>query len=84
MAKKAKEKASEIIATHYPQPLSDEQIREIETVRRWIEAGVPSDKEAIIAAQTKEETARFEELVLSILRDEVFLLNDPASRLGSE
>ena len=44
MAEKAKDKASEIIATHYPQPLSDEQIREIETVRRWIEAGVPSDE----------------------------------------
>ena len=57
---------------------------EIETVRRWIEAGVPSDEEAIIGAQTKEETARFEELVLPILRDKVFLLNDPASRLGSE
>ena len=34
---------------------------EIDTVRRWIEAGVPSDEEAAIAAKKKQETARFED-----------------------
>ena len=45
---------------------------EIETVRRWIEAGVPSDEEAVIAAKTKEETARFEELALPIFEKRCF------------
>ena len=37
--------------------LTDAQIR---TIRRWIEAGMPSEEEATIAAKTKEETVRFE------------------------
>ena len=39
---------------------------EIDTIRRWIEAGVPSDEGAAIAAKKKEETARFEKLALPI------------------
>ena len=45
---------------------------EIDTVRRWIEAGAPSDEEAAIAAKREEETARFEELALPIFEDRCF------------
>ena len=55
---------------------------EIETVRRWIEVGVPSDEEAIIAAQTKEETARFEELALPIFEKRCFACHATDEPMG--
>ena len=55
---------------------------EIDTVRRWIEAGAPSDEEAIIAAKTKEETARFHELALPIFEDRCFACHATDTPMG--
>ena len=55
---------------------------EIDTVRRWIEAGAPSDEEAIIAAKTKEETARFHELAFPIFEDRCFACHASDQPMG--
>ncbi len=55
---------------------------EIETVRRWIEGGLPSDEGAAIAAKTREETARFEELALPIFRSRCFSCHGTADPMG--
>jgi mono/diheme cytochrome c family protein len=49
--------------------LSDAQI---DTIKRWIEAGIPSDEVAAIASKTKEETARFEKLALPVFKAKCF------------
>ena len=55
---------------------------EIDTVRRWIEAGAPSDEEATIAAKREEETARFEELALPIFEDRCFACHAADQPMG--
>ena len=55
---------------------------EIDTVRRWIEAGAPSDEEATIAAKREEETARFEELALPIFEDRCFACHATDTPMG--
>ena len=55
---------------------------EIETIRRWIEAGTPSDEEAAIAAKTKEETARFEKLAHPIFEKRCFTCHATDKPMG--
>ncbi len=55
---------------------------EIDTVRRWIEAGAPSDEEATIAAKREEETARFEKLALPIFEDRCFACHATDQPMG--
>ena len=55
---------------------------EIETIRRWIEVGAPSEEEAAIAAETKEKTARFEKLALSIFEKRCFACHGTDSPMG--
>ena len=55
---------------------------EIETIRRWIEAGAPSDEEAAIAAKTKQETARFEKLALPIFEKRCFTCHATDKPMG--
>ena len=55
---------------------------QIETVRRWIEGGMPSDEGAVIAAKTKKETARFEKLALPIFQNRCFSCHGTANPMG--
>ena len=55
---------------------------QIETIRRWIEAGAPSEEEATIAAKTKEETARFEKLALPIFEQRCFTCHGSDKPMG--
>ena len=55
---------------------------EIDTIRRWIEAGVPSDEGAAIAAKKKEETARFEKLALPIFEKRCFICHATDKPMG--
>ena len=55
---------------------------EIDTVRRWVEAGAPSDEEATIAAKREEETARFNKLALPIFEDRCFACHATDQPMG--
>ncbi len=55
---------------------------QIDTVRRWIEGGMPSDEGARIEAKTKEETARFEKLALPIFRSRCFSCHSEGNPMG--
>ena len=55
---------------------------QIDSVRRWIEEGMPSDEGAAIAAQTREETARFEKLALPIFKSRCFSCHGVANPMG--
>jgi len=41
---------------------------QIDTIKLWIEAGLPSDEATTIAAKTQEETARFEKQALPVFK----------------
>src|SRR5258708_16110220 len=45
---------------------------EIDTIKSWIEAGLPSDEAVAIAAKTQEETARFEKQALPVFKAKCF------------
>ena len=55
---------------------------QIDTVRRWIEEGMPSDEGAAIAAKTREETARFEKLALPIFKSRCFSCHGRDNPMG--
>ena len=55
---------------------------QIETIRRWIEEGAPSDEEAAIAAKTKDETARFADLAQPIFEKSCFTCHASDKPMG--
>ena len=55
---------------------------QIDTVRRWIEEGMPSDEGPVVAAKTREETARFEKLALPVFRSRCFSCHGMADPMG--